>query len=265
MFGGFLISQALLAASATVPDSFRPYSSQSTFTAAADGNEKIIYHVERVSDGRSFITRVVRASQGTANIYTAMISFQSIATTRGNELQYGAPMIELDGGPEDIDPSAMQNMQSSLVNRSTPIMQQSIEDRPLDWRPHSLEVGDDPASFRFRAFVKSTPLSTKDTLTHLAALAYASDDLFFGVALLANPVAVGRGWRNLASAASLAHNVSFHDPDAKMDEWIVTERETSWGAMGRVVVHQKMWNWRTGNLILSGSQEALVRLHGSKI
>lgn len=123
-------------------------------------------------------------------------------------------------------------------------------------------MGDDPTSFRFRGFVRSTPLSTEDTLTHLAALAYASDDLFFGTALAANPIAVGQGWRNLTS---LTHNVSFHDPHAKMDEWIVVERETSWGAMGRVVVHQKMWNRQTGKLILSGSQEALVRLRGPKI
>ncbi|KAI1274549.1 Thioesterase/thiol ester dehydrase-isomerase [Xylaria sp. FL0933] len=263
VFGGFLVSQALSAASATVPDSFHPYSSQSSFIAAAAGKEKIVYRVERISDGRNFLTRIVRASQGTTSVYVAVISFQALAG--GNQLNYGAPMIELDGTPEDIDPSAMQSFQTSMVDRSTPIMQQKAEDRPLDWRPHSLEMSDDPTNFRVRGFVRSTPLSTNDSAVHLAALAYASDDLFFGIALAANPIAVGKGWRNVALAASLTHNVSFHDPHAKIDEWIVLERETSWGANGRVMVHQKMWNRQTGKLILSGSQEALVRLHGSKI
>ncbi|KAI0388252.1 Thioesterase/thiol ester dehydrase-isomerase [Xylariaceae sp. FL0594] len=263
--GAFLASQAVTAACATVSTAFRPYSSQSTFIAPANGDEKIIYRVERVSDGRNFATRIVRASQGTASVYIAVISFQSIASTSTTQLKYSLPMVELDGTPDDVDPSAMASMQRSMVDPSAPVLLQNPQALLLDWRPYSLEAADEPTGFRVRGFVRAAHLSSKDPVTHLAALAYASDDLFFGIALAANPVAVGRGWRNVAFAASLTHNISFHDTDAKIDEWLVLERETSWGAEGRVMVHQKFWARETGHLVLSASQEAVIRLRGPKM
>ncbi|KAI1817165.1 Thioesterase/thiol ester dehydrase-isomerase [Poronia punctata] len=266
VLGAYLVSQAVAAACATVSSAFRPYSSQSTFLAPADKNEKIVYRVERVADGRNFITRIVRASQGTASVYVAVISFQSVASTSGNQLKYGLPMIELDGTPDDVDPTAMAAMQKSMVDPSTPVLLQKPQERLLDWRPYSLEAADEPTGFRVRGFVKAgRQLSTRDPVAHLTSLAYASDDLFFGIALAANPVVVGRGWRNVAFAASLTHNVSFHDTDAKIDDWLVLERETSWGAEGRVMVHQRFWARDTGNLVLSASQEAVIRLRGPKM
>ncbi|KAI1504191.1 hypothetical protein F5X99DRAFT_372794 [Biscogniauxia marginata] len=44
------------------------------------------------------------------------------------------------------------------------------------------------------------------------------------------------------------------------DEPMLGERETSWGANGRVLVHQRFWNAKTGRLVMLGSQEGLVRL-----
>ncbi|KAI3330149.1 Thioesterase/thiol ester dehydrase-isomerase [Ustulina deusta] len=266
VFGGFLVSQALSAACATVPDTFQPYSSQSSFLAPANGNERITYRVQRTWEGRNFLTRVVHATQGVDCIYVAVLSFQSAASSTGiNALEYGTPKPELDQPPEDINPDAMQAMQSSLLDRSASVMQQSAEDRPLDWRPHSIEMSDDPTQFRVRGYVRSpTPLSTSNCSAHLAAFAYASDEFFFGPALAANPAAVGKGARNVTMGASLTHNVSFHDRNAKIDQWVVLERETTWGSAGRVMVQQKFWNME-GKMILSSSQEALIRLRGAKI
>lgn len=268
VFGGLLIAQALSAACATAPSAFQPYSSQSSFLAPAKGDDKIVYRVQRTWEGRNFLTRVVHASQqSTGAVYVAIVSFQSATSaSSGNALEYGTPMPELDRRPEEIDPNAMQALQSSLLDKSATVMQQSADDRPLDWRPHSLEVSaDDATKFRVRGYVRSpTALSSRNSSLHLAALAYASDEFFFGPALAANPMAVGKGARNVALGATLTHNVSFHDGDAKMDEWIVMERETTWGSAGRVMVRQMFWDIG-GKLISSSSQEALIRLKGAKI
>lgn len=66
--------------------------------------------------------------------------------------------------------------------------------------------------------------------------------------------------RNLATAASLTHTLSFHDPDVRVDEWLVAERDTSWGAEGRVIMHQKIWHLGSKRLVLDYTQEVVVYL-----
>lgn len=266
VFGGLLVSQAVSAANATVPGTFQVFSSQSSFLSPANAREKVFYRVDRTFDGRSYATRVVRATQSDTCIYAAIISYQAINGNGSNVLQYGSPLPDLDGcGPDDIDPEAIQTLQTDVVDRSTPIMQLSAEDRPCDWRPLGMEISEDPSQFWLRGFVRSPPLSTDNPFVHLAALAHMSDEFSFGPALAANPMSLGKGLRNISMATSLTHNVSFHDPHVKVDEWIVLERRTSWGNEGRVLVSQKMWSLESGRLVMSGTQEALIRLKGVKL
>ncbi|KAF7514599.1 hypothetical protein G7054_g15171 [Neopestalotiopsis clavispora] len=261
VLGGLLVAQSVSAASATVADTFRPYSSQSSFLAPASAGVDIRYEVEQTADGRSYATRTVRALQAQSCVYIAVISFQSAAGTNGNVLRYGTPKPDLDGaGPDDVDPSAMRMMQTSMLDKSVNMNKLDAADFPFDWRPLKMDMDEDPSSFRLWGFVRAPPLSSDNSALHLAALAYASDEFAFGAALAANPVAVGKGMRNIMLGASLTHNVSFHDPQVRVDEWIVLERDTTWGADGRVLVSQRMWDMKSGRLILSGSQEALVRL-----
>lgn len=77
-FGGSIISQALSAALATVASGFDAYSSQSSFLRPVKATAKVTYHVDRAADGRTFATRLVRATQGDSvpSLYVAIISFQ---------------------------------------------------------------------------------------------------------------------------------------------------------------------------------------------
>ncbi|KAI0016101.1 Thioesterase/thiol ester dehydrase-isomerase [Xylariomycetidae sp. FL0641] len=267
LFGGFLVSQAASAASATVAEGFYLYSSQSSFLAPSQGQNRMIYRVDRTFDGRGFSTRVVRAIQNELCTYIAVISFQNSVGSAGNVLKYGPAVPDLDGmQPDDIDPGEMQKLQANILDRSVPLVQFSAEDRPLDWRPVGMDMSDDPSQFRLRGFVRSpAAVSTDSPTTHLAAFAYMSDEFSFGPALAANPMQVGKRMKNVAIGASLTHNVSFHDPQARVDKWIVLERGTTWGADGRVLVDQKMWDMESGRLVMSGTQEALIRLRGPKL
>ncbi|KAK8121623.1 acyl-CoA thioesterase II [Apiospora sp. TS-2023a] len=201
VFGGLLLAQAISAASATVDPDFYAYTSSSSFLRPVTRTKEVQYHVERVSDGRSYATRIVRASSvgknadteiATAEIvlYVATISFQR----RG------------DSSPADA---------------------------PFDWLTAGIEFGDRPSDVRTMGFSRSsapmTASSSSTTATNLAALAYMSDEMLLGLPILANPEAVGHRSRNVALAVSLNHHLWFHDPGLRVDRWMVGERRTSAG------------------------------------
>jgi acyl-CoA thioesterase II len=82
---------------------------------------------------------------------------------------------------------------------------------------------------------------------------------------VANPVDVGPKLCNLAVSASLNHNPFLHDPTARADEWMLGEKQTSWGSDGRVFIHQRFWNSKTGRLVMSGTQESVMRLKQGRL
>jgi acyl-CoA thioesterase II len=94
VYGGQVIGQALVAASATVHDDFIPHSLHSYFLKSGkSGAQKLInvtsgsvlkpilYMIDRVRDGRSFCTRCVKGVQDGEAIYTAEISFHKAQST----------------------------------------------------------------------------------------------------------------------------------------------------------------------------------------
>src|SRR5262247_3054925 len=76
VFGGQVIGQALVAACRTVYVAGRPpHSMHAYFLLAGDPKVPIIYEVERVRDGRSFVTRRVKAIQHGQAIFITAVSF----------------------------------------------------------------------------------------------------------------------------------------------------------------------------------------------
>ncbi|KAI1329172.1 Thioesterase/thiol ester dehydrase-isomerase [Xylariaceae sp. FL0255] len=263
--GGLLVGQAVSAASATVDPTFQVYSSQSSFIRPAQANSPVAYWVDRTADGRNFVTRTVRAVQRDECVYIAVISFRNTAVSPSRVLQYQIAKPDVRITPEEIPTGEIARFNRSIVDESMPILQLTPDEVAFDWRFIGLETADSPSGFRTRSFVRSPPLSTRDRSVHLAALAFLSDEFIFGIALFANPAAVGLNMKNISLGASLTHTVSFHDAEVEVDDWLIVERDTSWGDDGRVLVNQRMWNVRTGRLVISGVQEALVRLKDAKL
>jgi acyl-CoA thioesterase 8 len=75
IYGGAVIAQCLAAGQRTVPDNFLPHSCHCYFLLAGHPTTPILFHVERVRDGRSFATRTVQARQRGRCIFTTTISF----------------------------------------------------------------------------------------------------------------------------------------------------------------------------------------------
>src|SRR5947209_20220419 len=75
VFGGLVISQALVAASRTV-ERRAPHSLHCYFLLPGDPTIPIVYEVERVRDGASFSTRRCVAVQHGRTIFVLSASFQ---------------------------------------------------------------------------------------------------------------------------------------------------------------------------------------------
>jgi acyl-CoA thioesterase 8 len=100
IFGGAAIAQCLAAAQATIPPDFTIHSMHCYFVLAGNSSIPILYHVERVRDGKSFATRTVQARQRGKPIFTTTMSFarEGSGGRPGNLVEHQLPM------PTDVVP-----------------------------------------------------------------------------------------------------------------------------------------------------------------
>lgn len=284
IFGGFLISQAVRAAQLSTGPSFAVHALQSVFLKPGRSTSPIYYHVDRVSDGRTFATRIVRAMQYGTAIYIATVGLQHHSSSSPPpavaDLEHAVPPPDMDGkGPDDIPATSKVEMLQMIGYNAALTLFETLD--PFDWR-HLIEPATAtkpppaPHSFRLRSFVRSPPLSSSaGSALHLASLAFLTDEWLIAVVNLAHPsllrprlpVTIQSAEQmntvrapTVAVQASMHHNVLFHDPAVKADEWLISERHTSWAGDGLVLIEQRLWSLETGRLVLSCWQEGLVRL-----
>lgn len=280
VFGGCLIGQAIAAAQETVPAGFDVHMVQCNFQAPGDPRRPIAYGVERVGDGRSFVTRLVRATQGGEGeagtppppaLFLATVSFQRGEPDGGAQLRYAPPpppAATARGPPARLDPRSLERV---IASGGVPTALAAAMDRlsPFDWQTVERDTADDapdanpggagdPARVRLRTFVRArAPVpAAAPAAVHLAALGFLSDLMF----LYTSNLATGRPMADFAIQTTMNHAVWFHEPAVRVDDWLVCERNSSWGRHGRVLVHQRFWRCRDGRLVMSSVQEGLARL-----
>ena len=111
IFGGAAIAQSLAAAQATIPPpsaangfaEFFVHSMHCYFVLAGDSSIPILYHVERVREGKSFMTRTVQARQRGKCIFTTTLSFvrEGSAGKQTVDHEVGLPEGVLEALEED--------------------------------------------------------------------------------------------------------------------------------------------------------------------
>lgn len=126
VYGGAVIAQCLSAAQATVPPPsaannhavFLVHSMHCYFVLAGDATIPILYDVERVREGKSFLTRTVQARQRGKCIFTTTISFVREGSGGQKAVEHGWDMPEgvregleeiLKGVKDDTDDDAASN------------------------------------------------------------------------------------------------------------------------------------------------------------
>lgn len=231
LYGGQIIAQALRAATLTVDPAFHLHSLHAYFIRLGDASEPIRLEVDRIRNGRTFLTRRVVARQAVGAILNMSASFQvpepaadvqteilpPVAPPDGLRGDSWSPLIERRFLPADIGPG-----------------------RIGAWLRLAEEIGDDP-------------------VLNACALAYLSDDLPCDAVVARHPdrpprdAAPRRFWN-----ASLDHAIWFHRP-LRAGEWHLHDVtcRALFGSRGLAV--GSVFD-RAGRHVATVSQEVLIRV-----
>jgi acyl-CoA thioesterase II len=248
VYGGQVAAQALIAGIRTVDPAYGVHSLHSYFLLPGDYHVPIVYDVERLRDGRSFLTRRVVARQHGRPIYYQTVNFQR--AEEGFEHQDAAPPV---APPEDgLDLLAVMRSRGNAEAEALGKEWAAIDARHLGT---SLEGGleEDPARpARAQMWVRVNDRLPDDPYVHLAAFTYASDISLLGASLAAHDVDPSQ-----VQMASLDHTVWFHRP-FRADEWWLYDQWSPFAGGARGLSLGRVFT-ADGTLVATVAQEGLIR------
>ena len=250
VYGGQVAAQALVAASRTVDEGFAVHSLHSYFLLPGDYSVPIIYDVERIRDGRSFLTRRVMARQHGRPIYYQTVSFQRAE----DGFDHQDAMPEVAPPEEGIDLVDLMREGGNADADALGKEWAALDVRWLGNSRHGLEP--DPARpSQARMWIRIQGGLGDDPVEHLATFTYASD-----VSLLGATLAAHQSNPSNIQMASLDHTIWFHRPFRADEWWLYDQWSPSAGgarglAIGRVFQAD-------GTLVATVAQEGLIRQRG---
>jgi acyl-CoA thioesterase-2 len=237
LYGGQIVAQALRAASGSVDDAFVAHSIRAYFIRPGDHSEPVRYEVDRIRNGRSFVTRRVVARQAIGAILNAECSFQrpEVAPVRQTITAPDVPT------PERLVNSSFSEHFDRRSVRSTDISGTAAQGagRTTAWMKTTTEL-DEP--------------TTSLTLHH-CWLAFMSDDLPTDCvrATLLDELAEFES----VPSASLDHTIWFHRP-FRADRWHLHDFTCHHVSNSRGLTVGHVFA-ESGEHVASISQEVLIR------
>jgi acyl-CoA thioesterase-2 len=196
LYGGQIVAQALRAATLTTEEQFVPHSIRAYFIRPGDHTEPIRYEVDRIRNGRSFLTRRVVARQAIGAILNAECSLQR---------DEAAPSVQTVTAPEVPGPDTVENTSfgEHFDRRFVPV---AALPAPA--------VG----AGRVAAWMRVLHPLADDPVLHQAWLAFISDDLPSDAVRQARALATGAEPDEPLMTISLDHAIWFHRP-MRADRW----------------------------------------------
>ena len=258
IYGGQVVSQALMAAMATVEN--RPaISLKSDFLRAGNPKQTVIYNVENVRDGRSFNTRRVVATQEKNGeqqiIFTLSASF--------HEPEEGVfHQMDVSHFPKPHEVSSSSENWIKIKDKLPDHAKQWYDsERAFEERPVIFNDPTDPQKRKplyaiwYKANDSLPSGKPEDEFLHQGLFAYISDSCLLDTCLMPH----GISWMQANfQSASLDHSIWFHK-NFRVDEWLlfVCDSPIAYGARGfnRAMVYRE-----NGELIASVAQEGLIRI-----
>jgi len=256
VFGGQTICQTLHAAILSAPTELAVHSFHGYFLLAGDPDRNIVFHVERVRDGSSFVTRSVEARQRGKAIFAATVQFHRPEPSRGPEIAADIPRVPgPDGLKSDREVLAEMAEDPGLSARMREFYRNALA-RPA--RAERREVPPRPGAEHEPVQYFWTRVSGKlsnESEIHLICLAYMSDMGMLSPAY----VPFGGIRRNQPSMmVSLDHSMWFHSSNFRADDWLLVEIRCVKAGSARILSFCKVWT-RGGELVFSCAQEGLAR------
>lgn len=250
VFGGQVLSQALVAATRTVDSRRLCHSFHAYFLRPGDPRVPIRYAVDRSRDGASFSARRVVALQNGLQIFILAASFQK--SEAGFEHQAHMPVVPPPESLEDdqevlLRDESLTGAARAWVARERPFETRSVLGRgPLgETRPARSPL--DHIWLRTRGAVPD------DAMLHRVLLAFVSDMSLLDTSLLPH----GKSIFSRVQVASLDHAMWFHRP-FRADEWLLYAQDSP-SASGARGFNRGAIYTREGLLVASVAQEGLIR------
>jgi acyl-CoA thioesterase-2 len=250
VFGGQVLGQALVAASATTEDRV-VHSLHAYFLRRGDFHAPIVYEVDRAMDGKHFSSRRVVAIQHGQQIFNMSASFQLAES--GVDHQIPMPDVPPPESLADAE-SYYRKAADQLPAAARRILEQK---RPFEFRPVQ------PPDFLRRE--KSEPLKyiwfrAVDTLAvdealHRCLLAYVSDFHLLDTALKPHGVSM---IHSKLVIASIDHAMWFHR-SVRVDDWLLYAIDSPSASGARGFARGSVFA-RDGKLVASAAQEGLIRI-----
>jgi acyl-CoA thioesterase-2 len=250
VFGGQVLGQALVAATATADDRV-VHSLHAYFLRRGDFNSPIVYEVDRALDGKHFSSRRVVAIQHGRQIFNMSASFQ--LPESGLEHQISIPDVPSPESLPDLE-SYYRDMADKLPAAVRRVLEQK---RPFEFRPvhppDFLRSGKSPPH-KYIWFRAVDGLADDEAL-HRCLLAYVSDFHLLDTAL--KPHGIPMISPHLV-IASIDHAMWFHR-SVRVDEWLLYAVDSPSTSGARGFTRGSVFA-RDGRLVASAAQEGLIRV-----
>jgi len=263
VFGGQVISQALVAATNCVKPEFTLHSLHAYFILSASASAPLLYYVDRVRDGRSYSTRSVRAVQGGRNVFVMICSFQVPEFWQPSRHWTMPQAPHPDECESDITHIRRLAEQPGLTEEGRLRLiayANEKEDSPVSVKYAGDFVNDHENRRTFMCWMKAKTMRQYSAAFQKCILAYISDHRLLSVAI--NTSGLKRSGSNgpsaLGMASSLDHSVMFYQNDFDCGDWLLYVMTSPAAAMGRAYCNGLLYT-RDGTLLAVVNQEGVLR------
>jgi acyl-CoA thioesterase-2 len=246
LFGGQLLAQALLSATASDGEGRVPASVHAYFHRPGTAAEPLGYDVETLRAGKTLGVRSVTATQKERVLMSA-----HVCTTNPDLPRSGLRSVEIPQvpEPESLDPLPVRHANAAARD--------GINWPPRrDWwtgsRPMDIRYIDGPPSEPRRFWFRTEAVDGAPQRMHRAILAYASDRSLLPVDDHARGRLVRAGERRVAS---IDHALWFHD-EARSGEWVLFSQDCPHSTDTLVTARGTMHS-QDGRLLASVVQQGL--------
>ncbi len=249
VYGGQVLGQALMAASATVAGQI-VHSLHAYFMRRGDFNSPIVYEVDRAWDGKRFATRRVIAIQHGQQIFNMSASFQVPET--GLDHQSQMPIVPPPESLRDLD-DLYREAGAVVPPETLKVLERR---RPFEFRPVQAPdfVRSEPLPPCKEVWFRAADPLPDDEALHRCLLAYASDFMLIDTALKPHALPL----TTKMAVASLDHAMWFHR-NLRIDDWLLYVLDSPSASGARGFARGSIYS-RDGRLLASVAQEGLIRV-----
>ncbi|MFT6811082.1 MAG: acyl-CoA thioesterase-2 [Saprospiraceae bacterium] len=251
VYGGQVLSQSLVASGRTVPEDRGLHSMHGYFVKRGNNALPIQYEVEEVSNGGSFCTRRVKASQNGETIFITAASYQR--PEEGFDHHSGMPNVSQ---PESLSsfPEIFSKLAEEFEIKPKGIFAEgsAITFRPVTFY-NPFNPGIQPAESHVW-FRPNGPVDISNKAFMKILLSYVSDFNLLLTSLLPHNVSI---FTEPLFVASLDHAMWFHR-DVEVDDWMLYSIKSPSASNGRGFCTGRIFS-RDGRLLASVTQEGLIR------